>query len=84
MELSTIVGIMAGSLTTISLIPQAIKVWQTKSATDLSLPMYILFTSGVFCWMTYGVMLQQLPIIIPNFIAFLLALFILSIKIVYK
>ncbi len=84
MQLHTIVGILAGTLTTISFLPQAIKVWQTKSAKDLSLVMYVFFSIGVFLWMIYGILLQEIPIVIPNFLALLLALFILRIKIIYK
>ncbi|MDD4528029.1 MAG: SemiSWEET transporter [Candidatus Margulisbacteria bacterium] len=84
MQLKTIIGIMAGFLTTISFLPQAIKVWKSKSAKDLSLIMYSFFSIGVFLWMLYGIMLNELPIIIPNFFALILALFILSIKIIYK
>jgi MtN3 and saliva related transmembrane protein len=84
MQTYTIVGILAGFLTTISFLPQAIKVWKSRSAKDLSLIMYIFFSIGVCLWMAYGIMLHELPIIIPNFFALILSLFILSIKIIYK
>lgn len=84
MQPSTIIGIIAGFLTTISFLPQAIKVWKSRSAEDLSLIMYIFFTVGVLFWLIYGIMLKELPIIVPNFFALILASFILSIKIIYK
>ncbi|MEI7941586.1 MAG: SemiSWEET transporter [Candidatus Riflemargulisbacteria bacterium] len=84
MQTYTIVGILAGFLTTISFLPQAIKVWKSRSAKDLSLIMYICFSICVCLWMAYGIMLHELPIIIPNFFALILSLFILSIKIIYK
>lgn len=84
MKFYTMVGILAGFLTTISFLPQAIKVWQSRSAKDLSLIMYIFFSIGVFLWMIYGILLQELPIIVPNFFALILALFILTIKVIYK
>ena len=84
MQIHTAIGIAAGFLTTISFLPQALKVWQSRSAKDLSLIMYVFFTIGVFLWMVYGIMLKELPIIVPNFFALILAGFILSIKIIYK
>jgi len=84
MQIATIIGTIAGILTTVSFLPQAIKVWQSKSAKDLSLIMYIFSSVGVFLWMIYGIMLNELPIIIPNFFTLILALFILTIKIIYK
>lgn len=84
MKFYTMVGILAGFLTTISFLPQAIKVWQSRSAKDLSLIMYIFFSIGVFLWMIYGILLQELPITVPNFFALILALFILTIKVIYK
>jgi MtN3 and saliva related transmembrane protein len=45
---SDLVGIVAGIFSTLSFLPQAIKVWRTHSTHDLSLGMYILYTSALF------------------------------------
>jgi MtN3 and saliva related transmembrane protein len=42
-----LIGAVAGTLSTIAFIPQAWRIWRTRSARDLSLPMYMIFTSGV-------------------------------------
>ena len=47
MDLITIIGLVAGSLTTISFLPQAIKTWRSKSAKDISLAMFLCFCLGV-------------------------------------
>jgi uncharacterized protein with PQ loop repeat len=42
--LTPIVGFIAAILTTIAFVPQIIRVWRTRSAEDISLGMYTLFT----------------------------------------
>jgi MtN3 and saliva related transmembrane protein len=83
MELVTIIGLIAGSLTTISFLPQVIKTWRSKSARDISLSMFLSFCMGVFLWIIYGILLGELPIIIANFITLILAGTILFFKFKY-
>lgn len=60
------VGILAGVCTTISSLPQAIKVIKTKSTQDLSLTMYIMLILGLILWLIYGVLIKNIPIIVAN------------------
>ncbi len=76
-----LIGYLAAALTTASFLPQAILTIKTKDTGSLSLGMYSLFTSGVFCWLIYGVYLGNKAIIIANAITFVLAASILSFKI---
>lgn len=84
MDAASILGYFAGALTTISFIPQVIKIWKTKSTKDISLITFIAFCLGVFLWMLYGIILHSLPVIIANLIGLLLGLIILILKIKYK
>jgi len=77
------VGYAAGALTTLSFLPQVIKVYRTKSADDLSLGMFVAFCIGVFLWMLYGIMLGSWPIIVTNFATLLLSGAILFLKLRY-
>lgn len=81
MDFITILGFVAGVLTTFSFLPQVIKIWRTKSTKDISLPMYVIYTTGIFLWLVYGVLLNQSPIYIANIIAFILVSSILILKI---
>lgn len=74
------IGFIAAILTTISFLPQVLKVWQTRSARDVSLGMYLLFTVGVLLWLIYGLLLQSWPIILSNLITLLLAGLVLAMK----
>jgi len=71
-------------LTTISFVPQALLIIKTKDTKGISLPMYILFTIGVACWLLYGIYFGMIPVIIANFITLALAIVILTFKIKYK
>jgi len=78
--LMEIVGTVAGILTTISFLPQVVKVWKSRSATDISLWMFLLFSLGVFLWLLYGIYLEAMPIIVANAVTLVLALSVLVMK----
>ena len=59
-------GYLAAALTTTAFLPQVIKTWRTQSADDLSLAWLTTFSSGVFCWMLFGVAVHSTPIILAN------------------
>ena len=77
-------GYLAGLLTTIAFIPQVLKVWKTKSTEDISIWMFLIFTTGVFLWLIYGLLIKNNSIIVANAITFLLSLMILVAKIRFK
>ena len=81
MDLTNTIGTLAGILTTIAFIPQVVKTWRSRSARDISLLMFLLFSSGVLLWLIYGLMLQAVPIIIANGITLSLSASILLMKI---
>ncbi len=71
--LSSIIGFIAAILTTVAFVPQVRKIWRTRSARDVSLGMYSLFTLGVALWLVYGVLIHSWPIILANCITLILA-----------
>jgi MtN3 and saliva related transmembrane protein len=79
-----ILGILAGALTTVSFLPQVIKTYKSRSAADLSLGMFLLFTLGVLTWMIYGISIGKIPIIIANGVTLMLAGSLLVAKFVFK
>ena len=72
-----LIWFLAAVLTTVAFIPQVYKVWQTKSVSGLSLTMYLIFFSGVFLWLVYGLIINSLPMILGNSITLLLTSIIL-------
>jgi MtN3 and saliva related transmembrane protein len=75
-----LIGSVAGTLTTVSFLPQVLKTYRSRSAKDISLVMFLLFSLGVFLWLLYGLSIQSMPIIISNFITLVLSLSILVMK----
>lgn len=84
MDYIGIIGILAGLCTTIAFLPQVFKTWRTKSAKDLSLGMFSIFCTGVALWLTYGILIRDLPIILANGFTFILAGSLLYFKLIYK
>jgi len=67
------VGFVAGTLTTISFLPQVYYVYRSKRTADISLSMYLLFFFGVLTWLLYGLILGSLPIIFFNAVTLVLS-----------
>jgi MtN3 and saliva related transmembrane protein len=78
-----LLGTLAGLLTTAAFVPQAIKTWRSRSAEDISLVMYSLFSAGVLLWLLYGIALRSLPIVAANVVTLVLALSVLTLKLYY-
>ena len=78
-----ILGYISATLTTIAFLPQIIKTIQTKSAKDVSMGMFVLFTIGVFLWIIYGVLTRTYPVLIANAVIFCLAFAQIILKIKY-
>jgi MtN3 and saliva related transmembrane protein len=77
------IGSTAAFCTTLSFLPQLIRVWRRKSARDISLVMFLLFSFGVACWLVYGIGIGSGPIAVANAITLALALAILALKLRY-
>lgn len=84
MDIVNLLGIAAGTLTTVAFVPQVLKTWRTRSGDDISTGMFLLFSCGVLLWLFYGVALDAAPIIIANSITLVLALTIIMLKIRYR
>lgn len=84
MIIENIIGITAGILTSISMLPQLLKVIKEKTVEDLSLPMIIILITGLSSWVWYGIIKNELPIIFSNAFAVLVNLFLLSYYLRFK
>jgi MtN3 and saliva related transmembrane protein len=83
-QLSEVLGHTAAFLTTVSFVPQVLRVVQTKSTKDISLGMFLLMAAGVILWLIYGLMIMAWPLIFCNGTTILLVLIILYYKVRYK
>jgi MtN3 and saliva related transmembrane protein len=77
-------GMIAGALTTLSFVPQVVSTYRCRSGKGLSWGMLLAFTTGVVLWFFYGIVLQALPVILTNAVAFALLVAIIVMKVLYK
>ena len=84
MDTTVIIGTIAAFATTISFLPQALKVITTRDTRSISLMMYWIFSVGVGLWLIYGILRRDFPVMIANAITLVLALIILYYKVTEK
>ncbi|MEY2976558.1 MAG: SemiSWEET transporter [Prochlorotrichaceae cyanobacterium] len=84
MHLVDLIGYAAGTLTTLSFLPQVLKTWKSRSAKDISLAMFLMFCLGVILWIVYGAFNGDLPVILANVVTLTLASIILGFKFRYS
>ena len=80
MEWASVIGYLAACLTTLSFLPQAIKVIVTRNTQGISGLMYIMFVCGLVMWLIYGVMIEDTAVSMANFMTLVFAMPILIIK----
>lgn len=78
-----VIGLIAGTCTTVSFFPQLIKTIKIKETKDISLSMYIVLSAGLLLWAIYGILMKDFPVIIANSVSFVLASIIVVLKIKY-
>jgi MtN3 and saliva related transmembrane protein len=84
MSLTALLGFIAGTLTTLSFVPQVLKVWRSKRCHDLSWGMLITFSGGAVLWLVYGLRLWAAPIIVANTVTLALLVTIGILKVRYR
>lgn len=84
MTTENIVGIAAGTLTSMSLLPQLLKIIKEKKGEDVSYIMLGILLLGLGGWVYYGTLKNDLPIIITNSFAILINLLIMLFKKLYE
>ncbi len=84
MDIVTVIGLVAGTLTTAAFLPQVVKTWRTRSTKDISLGMFLTLCSGITLWLIYGIATQDFPLILANGVTICLAGTILVFKLRYK
>lgn len=84
MQLAQIIGLVAGTITSITFLPQVIRIWKTRSAKDLSMLMLTLLIIGTSLWFSYGFMMQDTAIIYTNSMVLAMSLVMMFFKLKYK
>ena len=79
-----LIGLFAGVLTSISAIPQVIKIIKDKKVEDISIGMFLTLVCGIGIWVYYGILRDDWPVIITNAFSLLINLTILILYKKYK
>ena len=77
------IGIGAGILTSVSMLPQLIKTFKEKKVEDISLVMILVLMSGIGAWIWYGILRNDAPIIFTNSFSFILNSILLFLRFKY-
>ena len=77
-------GLVAGVMTTAAFLPQVIKVWASRSTSDISLTMFLVLTSGILLWLVYGIFIKDIPLVLANSITLVFTTAILIAKLKFK
>lgn len=78
MEHTTLIGLIAAFCTTAAFVPQVLQIIRTGNVDGISLQMYSIFTFGVAMWLTYGIIMQDLPMLLANLVTLVLAALVLG------
>lgn len=78
------IGLAAGICTSVSLLPQLIKITKHRKAEDISLFYLAILFVGLGLWIWYGVLRQDLPIVVTNSFALVINGMIIAVGWRYK
>ena len=84
MELSQIIGIGAGILTAASMIPQVVKMFKEKKSSQVSVFMIVILIVGILLWIWYGILKDDMPIIVTNSLSLFVNLVMVVLRIKYR
>ncbi|MGC3946184.1 MAG: SemiSWEET transporter [Chryseolinea sp.] len=83
-QATLIIGIAAGACTSLSLLPQLIKIIREKKANDISLFYLAILFVGLVLWIIYGIRREDIPVIVTNGVAIAINILIIIVGIRYK
>ena len=78
-----LLGLLAGAITSSGFIPQLVRGFRTKKLDDVSLYMPLVLISGMTLWLLYGIILQDISIMIANSVGVSCNLLLLTMKKIY-
>ena len=79
-----VIGYLAGGMIAISLLPQIVKSWKTKSTNDLSLSWGLISVAGQILWLMYGLGISSQSLAVMSSITLTMAVIMLVMKITYE
>jgi len=78
-----VLGLVAGFLVSLGLVPQILRIWRLRDAQEISLPFNLLSLGGTVLWLAYGLVQGLLSVIVWNGVNCVLYLVLLWVKLKY-
>ncbi len=75
-----LIGFAAGALVAISLLPQVIKCWRSKSTRDISILWTLINLGGQILWITYGYYINSISLVVMSGITLLMTISLICLK----
>lgn len=73
-------GFVAAILTTLSFLPQALRIRRQRSAADVSLTMYLMMATGQALWLAYGFIIASPSLVAANVVSISFVFWVLVMK----
>lgn len=84
METTTLLGAVAGTLTTVALVPQVVRIVRLKAAEEVSGGTFAVMSVGIALWAVYGFLIDSPVVVFFNLVTLVLSLAILVLKYRYR
>jgi len=78
--LPNLIGALAALCSMTSFVPQIVKIWRDRDASEISLRMYLITVTGFSLWIAYGVLTRSWPVAVSNAVCLALSGAILALK----
>ena len=75
-----ILGLIAGTLSCITFVPQIFKTWKSKSVKDISVSSFLIVVSSTIVWIFYGILINSISVLLTNIVVFFTAIIMLWMK----
>jgi len=79
-----IIGIAAGILTSVALIPQVVKVYREKKSEQISIGYVCVLMCGQALWIVYGIVKSDIPVVATNIFSLTVSIVMMVLGIKYK
>ena len=79
-----VLATIAGIIMSVGYFPQAIKIIKKKSAKEISLTTYLIFSVGILIWLFYGISINDFPLIFANVLALIGCALVLIAYFIYR
>ena len=80
----TYLGFLAGTVTSISVIPQLVKAYKSRHVRDISIWQPVLLNLGMCLWLTYGIIIGDVPLMLANTFSIICNTMLIIMKLFFK